>query len=234
MEKKREVNVNIRLGLTVSGAIILAMLALSAFAWTQLPADASIAIHWGISGEADGFANKTFALLIVPAVTIFVAGLLAVVPSFEPRKLNLGKSGKYYLICWIGSLLIEFVAHACIVLTALSIAVPVMQVISISIGLLFAVIGNYMGKVRSNYHFGIRTPWTLESEYSWHKTHRLAGWLFVITGLSTVVAGFSNNGGLIVSTILGGTSIIVVGTVAYSYLMWKKDPDKKKVQSEDA
>ncbi len=224
MEKKRAVK--IRLGLTLSAAMIATMLIASIYAWMQLPADVSIPIHWGISGEADGFAGKEVALFIVPVVSLFVAGLLALVPILEPRKINLEKSGKPYLICWIGSLILELVAHMCIVLSALSVDVPVMQVISVALGLLFAVIGNYMGKVRSNYHFGVRTPWTLESEYSWNKTHRLAGWLFVLTGLGTVLSSFSNNGALIVAVMLGGTTVTAIGSIAYSYFCWKNDPSK--------
>ncbi|MCA9818311.1 MAG: SdpI family protein [Candidatus Obscuribacterales bacterium] len=229
MEKRREVDV--RLGLTISGVIVLTMLALSAYAWYQLPADVSIPIHWGINGEADGFAGKPLALLVIPAVTAIISALLAVVPLVEPRKSHLGRSEKAYLICWIGSLLMEFIAHVCIVLTALSVNVPVMQVICGSIAILFMVLGNYMGKVRSNYHFGVRTPWTLESEYSWGKTHRLSGWLFFFTGLATLLVCPLAPGPVIIYVMLGGTLVTVAASVIYSYLMWKQDPQRKSDES---
>jgi uncharacterized membrane protein len=43
------------------------------------------------------------------------------------------------------------------------------------VGLLFIVLGNLMPRFRSNFFFGIRTPWTLSSEQMWMKTHRLGG-----------------------------------------------------------
>ena len=48
--------------------------------------------------------------------------------------------------------------------------------------LLFIVIGNFMSKIRPNWFVGVRTPWTLSSKLSWDKTHRLAGWLFMLMG----------------------------------------------------
>ena len=49
-------------------------------------------------------------------------------------------------------------------------------------GVLFIVLGNFMGKIRPNWFVGVRTPWTLSSKLSWDKTHRLAGWLFMLMG----------------------------------------------------
>ena len=43
--------------------------------------------------------------------------------------------------------------------------------------------GNYMPKLKVNHTVGIRLPWTLQSEDNWHKTHRLAGKLWVLGGL---------------------------------------------------
>jgi uncharacterized membrane protein len=50
------------------------------------------------------------------------------------------------------------------------------------------VIGNYTGKLRKNFFVGIRTPWTLSSDAVWERTHRLAGWLFMLGGLVAIVA----------------------------------------------
>ena len=63
---------------------------------------------------------------------------------------------------------------------------PAMVVLLAAVGLVLMVVGNYLGKVRSNFFFGIRTPWTLSSELSWNRTHRLAGRLLVALGLVTV------------------------------------------------
>jgi uncharacterized membrane protein len=50
--------------------------------------------------------------------------------------------------------------------------------------LFFALIGNILGKVRSNFWMGVRTPWTLASPKVWERTHRWTAWLWVAAGLS--------------------------------------------------
>ena len=55
------------------------------------------------------------------------------------------------------------------------------------IGMLFIIIGNYMPKARQSYTIGIRIPWTLDNEENWNRTHRLAGWLWMISGIVLAV-----------------------------------------------
>ena len=55
-------------------------------------------------------------------------------------------------------------------------------------GLLFIGLGNYLPRVRPNFTFGIRTPWTLASEEVWRRTHRASGPVFVAAGIATLIA----------------------------------------------
>jgi uncharacterized membrane protein len=50
--------------------------------------------------------------------------------------------------------------------------------------LLFAFMGNLMGKVQRNFYIGVRTPWALADERVWNATHRLAAKTFVIGGIA--------------------------------------------------
>jgi uncharacterized membrane protein len=50
--------------------------------------------------------------------------------------------------------------------------------------LLFALMGNVMGKIRRNFYIGVRTPWALANERVWNATHRLAAKTFVLGGLA--------------------------------------------------
>ena len=55
------------------------------------------------------------------------------------------------------------------------------------IGVLFLFIGNMMGKLKSNYFIGCRTPWALADPDVWNKTQRMGGYVFFITGLAAVL-----------------------------------------------
>ena len=55
------------------------------------------------------------------------------------------------------------------------------------VGILFVVIGNYLPKTKQSYTMGIKLPWTLASEENWNRTHRLAGFLWVIGGILLIL-----------------------------------------------
>lgn len=85
------------------------------------------------------------------------------------------------------------------------------------------MIGNVLGKIRPNWFAGIRTPWTLDSNRSWTKTHRLGGWLFVLLGLGLILAGISGSAWAILAA-LACLICVTVLLLVYSYLVWRNDP----------
>ncbi len=157
---------SLRMPLVISFLLVLAMLAASAYAWTVLPDDARLAIHWSADGHVDGFARKPFALLFGPALAAGLSLVLAVVRLIEPRKFNLEASAKFFAVAWTGVIAVVAVAHGVIVATALHAVFNAAGVVVASSSVLFIVIGNFIGKSGSNFFAGIRTPWTLSSEYS--------------------------------------------------------------------
>ena len=53
--------------------------------------------------------------------------------------------------------------------------IPISTVVTMIVGIVFVVSGNYLPKSRQNYTIGIKLPWTLADVDNWNKTHRLAG-----------------------------------------------------------
>lgn len=210
--------------LVVGGALVLAMVAVSAWAWPQIPDDALVPIHWGPDGEADGFGSKWVGLIGIPLVGAAVVALLAFLPRIEPRRRNLERSATAYLA--VGIAVTAFLAglHVFAVLAALGGDPDIAALATIGSGIVFIVIGNFLGKTRSNWFFGIRTPWTLSSDRAWARTHRLGGLLFVGVGaavlLATVLVGPERAIWLMLAGLLAGT----IGLVVYSYLVWRDDP----------
>lgn len=210
----------------VGGALVVAMLAVSAWAWPQIPAGAEIPIHWGVDGQPDGFGPKWVGLIGIPLVGAATVGLLALLPRIEPRRRNLERSGTAYVA--VGIVVIAFLAvlHLFAVLSALGNDADFTALATIGSGVLFIVIGNFLGKTRSSWFFGIRTPWTLSSERSWTRTHRVGGVAFIVVGaivvLATIVVGVE----VAMWALLGGMGAAVIGLAAYSYVVWRDDPDR--------
>ena len=89
--------------------------------------------------------------------------------------------------------------------------------------ILFMVLGNYFGKLRPNYFVGIRTPWTLENETVWLKTHRLGGKVWVYGSLIMLIAKFLlPMEPFFIFIFIGFTLIIALIPIVYSYLLYKK------------
>ena len=123
--------------------------------------------------------------------------------------------------------MLMFGVHAATISSLLGfIQVNPINLVSLFLALLLIVIGNYLGKVRSNFLFGIRTPWTLSSDLSWNKTHRLGGKLFVLAGIVGLI-GQVVPGDNALFILLGTMIPAVILMVVYSYLVWRDDPDRQ-------
>jgi immunity protein, SdpI family len=232
----------IRTGLIASAILITLMLALSLWAMPHVPVDGQFTTHWNIKGEADGFGSRATVLWLMPGFAVGMAVLMAVLPLIDPRRKNLLRSSLPYLIAWIGSLMVLSFAHAMLVLNAVgtfnladvSHGPGLLRWISVVVGAFMAALGAVMGKMRPNWFMGVRTPWTLSSDLSWDKTHRLTGWLFMLTGLITMAAAFFLIPRWAFVTLTGGITLSIVIAVGYSFLVWKSDPNRETLIPEDA
>ncbi len=220
---------NLRPLLIVIVATVGATIGLAVVGWVQLPPDAQVPIHWGVDGQVNGTAPKIVGLLLIPAVTVGLSVLLYFLPRFEPRAQNLARSGPAYVRMSSAVLILMAVIQLVLVASALGRPVDVTAVLSVAIGVLFIVLGDLLGKVRSNYMFGVRTPWTLASDLSWNKTHRLIGRLFVLLGLVVIAAGVIGGGWPFFVVLIAGIGVILAVAFVYSYRVWKVDPDRQKV-----
>lgn len=210
--------------------VVLAMLLLSAWAWNQIPDTQMIPVHYGIDGTPDRYSGKLEGLLAMPLIGVGLTVLFAILPRIDPRSDNLMRSQKAYFMTALAAIALLFLVHTASVLQALGWRIDVATVVSVGVSLLLAIIGNYLSKVRSNFSFGIRTPWTLSSEQSWHKTHRLGGRLLFFLGISGTIAALANANQLYLLLILGGTISLTVFLFIYSYVIWKDDPDRQRIE----
>lgn len=205
----------------VSLFLLVAMFILSGITWSAVPD--SIPVHWGFSGQPDRYGSKFEGLLSTPLITLGLYLLLLLLPRIDPRGERYRRFSGVYLV--LRTVLVAFMAaiHVVTVLWARGITVDIGSIISLALGLLFMVMGNYMGKIRPNWFVGIRTPWTLSSVESWNKTHRLGGRIFVGLGLVMVVASFFQQPWVLVGSI-GLLLVCTIILAVYSYLIWRTDP----------
>jgi uncharacterized membrane protein len=228
---RNDARLSVRPLLIVAALVIGGMLVASGGAWVVLPDDATIPIHWNLAGEVDGTASKVVGLLLTPAIAIVMTGILASVPSLDPRREHVRLSmGAYTAICGAVIVFIGLV-HLGIVWAALGNELDVARLMGLGAAAMFAVIGLVMGRTRSNWFMGVRTPWTLSSERSWERTHRLAGRLFLGAAVLMLIAGIAGSPEVTFAVLIGSVLIVTVVSVVYSYLVWRDDADRERAEA---
>ncbi|MDJ0756132.1 MAG: SdpI family protein [Ardenticatenaceae bacterium] len=224
LQNNQVVNLNLGPLVWASAAVVLIMTVVSFWAWGQIPEGAQIPVHWNARGEVDRYGSVFEGLFLMPLIMVGITGLLYAIPKIEPRRLNIAQSIKAYKAVWIGLLIFMSILHGALILSVLGYAVNIGFLVPMMMGILFVILGNYMGKIRSNFMFGIRTPWTLSSELSWNKTHRLGGRLFVLVGLLMIVTSFIPASEFWVYVMMSSVFGMVIVLFVYSYLVYRSDP----------
>lgn len=200
--------------LFITSIVTLLPMTLGLLLWDRLPEQ--LPSHWNVNGEVDGWSSKAFAVFGMPLILLGVQWLCALATCADPKRKN-HAAKVMHLVLWITPVLSVFLNGASY-LTALGEGVPVEWMTPVLLGLLFVILGNYMPKCQINYTIGIKLPWTLNSEENWNRTHRLAGWVWVIGGLILMFSGFVGGVWLMIAIALVMTLIPVI----YSYTLYKK------------
>jgi uncharacterized membrane protein len=219
-----------RVPLLVSFAALFAVAALLAWAWIEVPGGT---VPAGIGDDLQQVSK--FKGLVVGPLLFTALPVLAfwLIPLVEPRRANLLASRKAYTTVWLGVVALGVAVHAAFVSRATgSELLDPESLASLGIPILLVITGNYLGNIKSHFLFGIRTPWTLSSDLSWNKTHRLAGRLTVALGLGLlVVALVWNESWLEFWAGLLGLVLVITVAVVYSFRVWKSDQSRSAPQA---
>lgn len=177
--------------------------------------------HWNARGEIDGYMSKPWGPLVGPLAGLGLVALLSVLPRVSPEKFTMERFRRAWAVIVTALAAFLFAVTLAVTLVGAGIPVDVPRVIGASIGVLFLVLGNFMGKLTPNFFAGIRTPWTLSNEEVWLRTHRLGGKLFFAAGAAGLVGALLRPE-IGVAVILVGAVVAGVVPVAYSYVLWRR------------
>lgn len=192
-----------------------------AYIWPSLPQ--SVPMHWNASGEIDRWGDKSETLMIPILMTGLVYVLFLILPKIDPKgklesmgnKLN---SFRMILTCFMSVLSLY-------ILYSIKTHNADPKMLFPLLGLLFAFLGNYMKTMKPNYFIGFRTPWTLENEEVWKKTHKMGGMLWFLGGLLMTFT-FLLDGKTQLYTFMAILVVITIIPVVYSYLEFQKQKNK--------
>lgn len=177
--------------------------------------------HWNFKGEVNGWSSRAFGAFFLPLLLLGMYIMFIVLPSLDPKKERYEQFSKVYNIFRTAIMLILALIYFIAGANGLGYNLEVGLWTPILIGLLFIVLGNYMGKLKMNWFVGIRTPWTLSSEEVWNKSHRFGGKVFMISGLIMAASAFLP-ANWIMPIFVANMILIVFGTLIYSYFVYLK------------
>jgi len=201
---------------------LFALLPLAAVAlcWGRLPAQ--VPTNWGFDGQVTYSAKGKLWLLA--ALGPGLAALFQFLPRLDPKRANYRRFQAVY--DGFGVVIPLFVGLMMGVILVEALwpgTVAVSRVVTAALCVLFVGIGCIMGKVKTNWFMGFRTPWTLSDPDVWNRTQRAGGWLFFLVGLANLPLALLAPEKLFLVTLL----VPLLGGVAtLYYLSWKWYRDK--------
>lgn len=203
--------------LIISTVMVLLPIVIGAAIWDILPE--RLAIHWGVDGTADGWGSR-YTAVVLPSCIMLVAHFVCILACFLDPK-NKGQSKKALgLVIWVCPA-VSVYTGAFVYASALGMEFGGGKGSIAAIGLMFAVIGNYLPKCRQNNTIGIKIKWALENEENWNATHRFGGKVWLIGGLVLIASTFLPVGLMAVVLIVLITVMAVI-PIIYSYVYHRK------------
>jgi uncharacterized membrane protein len=202
----------------LSGVGVVAMVAASAVVGPRLPD--TMVTHWNAAGEPDGRMAKVWGQFMVPLVTAGVVALLFAAPSIDPNSEAYDAFRDIYHEFVVVLTAFLALTHGVVLAVNLGYDVPVSTTIYAGVGLLVIFTGFVLERAEQNWFVGIRTPWTLEDEAVWQRTHEVGGTLFKLAGLVAVVGAFVPWNAM--ALVVGPVVVSALGLVVYSYYRYTR------------
>lgn len=187
-----------------------------------------VAVHFGPGGEADKIGSK-YQLFIMTAGALLL-GILSIADARTTERSN--KLSKLKIGVGVQILFIGITVVAClIVLSPSSVETPSSSIFNMSkasalvIGILLIICGNLMPKSTMNSTFGIRLPWSMESDEIWRKTQRFGGYVTILCGLALVMFGILLDGSQVFVAIMITMALWALACGVISYVVYKRERD---------
>lgn len=177
--------------------------------------------QWGFDGQPAAYWPKLQAVLFPPLLATFIWGMSFILPKIDPYRAQYSKFAPTY---WRiqQAIIIGLLGMQVITLTQYDNPQAMNKFILFAVALLFAFLGNELGRIRQSWFFGIRTPWTLADERVWRITHRVGARFYVAMGvlnmLMVLILPMPAAGIFLLVTLLA----VSFGLMAYSYVVWRQ------------
>ncbi len=209
----------------ITGLLAFSPLFYLGFVWKKLPV--FVALHYDSNLNPDRYGSKSELLMIILVLVFTGIGLnilFQFLPKIDPKK-KLEQQKSLLANIGIGTSAFLSIVGFFIVESSLTGGQTKIANYLPTVMLLFmAFLGNYMLNLKPNYFAGIRTPWTLESDNVWRKTHLFGGRLIFYGSLLGIIVTFFLPDLIFKLSFVTTLIFIIFGIpVWYSYKVYKEE-----------
>ncbi len=193
------------------------------FVWDQLPE--KIAVHFDLQGNPDRYGSKNELLttcIVLILMNVIVYLVLTNIYRIDPKKYASENKNRLHSIAFAVAAFLAAVLWLVIYSSMQGKIKFSTGLIFSGVGILLAVVGNYLPNMKPNYFAGLRLPWALESEENWRRTHRLAGKLFFAGGILLAAICLFTPPVASIILFFTGTLIMIAVPCFYSYRLYKR------------
>lgn len=211
----------IKRGLTYSSIPLALMVVFSCYGLIELPIGSKVVVQWDAEGLPVRTVDRNDALLGIPVLAVILTVLFAFGPKIMPRRQSIERRGIYYLIGWLGSLLVLTAGHVVIVLSALNHNAPFHNLLLIATAMFLVSVGYITKHSERNWLLGIKTPWSLSSDRAWEGANRISGNGFMLSGILGFGSVFFLPAKITLYVLLGGVTVSAVLGIIASFVIWQ-------------
>lgn len=195
----------------------------------------TVPVHFGLDGQANRWGSK-YELLITPAAALLMGGAFL----FAAWKQDVTKKeGALARTIFAVAAIFELVFFFGLTYWTLHTsgraadaaggpavdAGALFKCCGVSIGLALIVLGNFMPKARRNAFYGLRVPWTMDSEAVWQRSQRFAGIAAVAAGILTVALSLALPG---LWAIVGVIVVLLMWAALSLVVSWRYHKEAEK------
>ena len=209
----------------LTSIVCLLPLILSVALYGDLPEH--IAIQWSSTGDPANIVPKAAAAFGLPLIFAAVNIISKIRLMNDPKREGASSTMRAVYMWLVPSISLAAVPVA--LFMAIGVSIPITVVGPVIVGIVFILFGNYLPKSRQNYVIGIKLPWTLHNADNWNKTHRMAGYLWILGGIVLIAGSFAareSSAWLIISAAV--LAPVIIAPFIYSYLLYKRNGNNEQ------
>jgi uncharacterized membrane protein len=188
-----------------------------------------VPVHFGVGGTPDRWGGKlegALSLLLMPALLLFVNGLIVLLERFDVRA---RAQAKFLDLTRVGVTVLLLVVQLAVAQSMQSLRFDA-RLVLVATGVLMAVLGNIMPKVTPNPYAGVRLPYTFASDRAWRAANRAGGWLLFVVGMLLTLSAALLPSALAPYAVIG-MAIALLGGLGWLFVIarreYERDPERR-------